>query len=81
MAVRITGILPGSPASKLDIPEGSWLVSVNGEGIEDVLDYGFYTATEEMDLVVRLEDGSERSFHVHKNEYEELGIESAYSAS
>ena len=76
MAVRITGILPGSPASKLDIPEGSWLVSVNGEGIEDVLDYGFYTAAEDMDLVVRLEDGSEKSFHVHKNEYEELGIES-----
>ena len=76
MAVKITGTIPGSPASKLDIPEGASLVSVNGEEIEDVLDYGFYTAAEELDLTVRLADGGERSFHVRKKEYEELGIES-----
>ena len=76
MAVRITGVLPDSPASKLDIPEGSALISVNGEEIEDVLDYGFYTAAEELDLTVRLADGSERQYHVRKREYEELGIES-----
>ena len=52
------------------------LVSVNGEEIEDVLDYGFYTAAEELDLLLRYTDGSEETVHVRKREYEELGIES-----
>jgi len=76
MAVRITGTAEGSPASKLNILPGTELVSVNGEDIEDVLDYGFYTAAEELDLVLRREDGTEEKVHVSKGEYEELGIES-----
>ena len=76
MAVKIANILEGSPASKLNIAPGEMLVSVNGEEIEDVLDYGFYTAAEELDIVVRREDGTEETFHVSKKEYEELGIES-----
>ena len=76
MAVKIANILEGSPASKLNIAPGEMLVSVNGEEIEDVLDYGFYTAAEELDIVVRCEDGTEETFHVSKKEYEELGIES-----
>ena len=76
MAVKITGTLEGSPASKLNILPGSMLVSVNGEEIEDVLDYGFYTAAEELELLIRREDGSEEKLHVRKREYEELGIES-----
>ena len=76
MAVRITGILKGSPASKLNIEPGSMLVSVNGEEIEDVLDYGFYTAAEKLELLIRHADGREETFRVRKEEYEELGIES-----
>ena len=76
MAVRITGVAEGSPASKLNIPPQSELVAVNGEEIEDVLDYGFYTAAEELDLLLRYPDGTERTEHVSKDEYEELGIES-----
>ncbi|MBR5979668.1 MAG: DUF512 domain-containing protein [Oscillospiraceae bacterium] len=76
MAVKIANILEGSPASKLNIAPGEMLVSVNGEEIEDVLDYGFYTAAEELDIVIRREDGAEETFHVSKKEYEELGIES-----
>lgn len=76
MAVKITGVMDRSPASKLNIPPGTMLVSVNGEEIEDVLDYGFYTTAEDLDLVLRYEDGREEKFHIRKREYEELGIES-----
>ncbi len=76
MAVKITGIIEGSPASKLNIVPGEELISVNGEEIEDVLDYGFYTAAKELDLVIGRADGTEETVHVSKSEYQELGIES-----
>lgn len=76
MAVRISGITAGSPAERLEIPEGSELLTINGEEINDVLDYGFYSAARKLELGFRLPDGSERTLTVHKGEYEELGIES-----
>ena len=76
MAVKITGIIEGSPASKLNIVPGEELISVNGEEIEDVLDYGFYTAAKELDLVIGRADGTEETVHLSKSEYQELGIES-----
>lgn len=76
MAVRIIGAEEGSPAEALALPEGTLLLSINGEEISDVLDYGFYAAATELDLLFRLPDGSERSYHVVKDEYTQLGLES-----
>ena len=76
MAVRISGTAKGSPASKLNIPEGASILSINGEPIDDVLDYGFYSSARSMDIVIAFPDGEEKTFHVDKREYDDLGFES-----
>ena len=41
MAVKIDSVEPGSRAQRLGIQAGDVLVSINGHGITDVLDYRF----------------------------------------
>ena len=76
MAVRIIGAEKGSPAEALALPEGTLLLSINGEEISDVLDYGFYAAATELELEFRLPDGTARTEHIEKDEYTQLGLES-----
>ncbi|MEG1557898.1 MAG: DUF512 domain-containing protein [Oscillospiraceae bacterium] len=76
MAVIIEGTEKNSIAQKLGICAGSELVSINGKQVNDVLDYGFYSAERELTLLVCTKDGMERSYFVKKGENEQLGIES-----
>lgn len=75
MSVKITGIDDNSPAEKSGIAVGMSLVSVNGHEINDVLDYGFYTADRHLNVILEAADGSRFSVVVNKSEYEQLGIE------
>lgn len=74
MAVVITGALPYSAAQKLKIAPGSRLVSVNGHPINDLLDYGFYTAAPRLSLVIKSPAGKVKTYEVKKNENDELGF-------
>jgi len=76
MAVKIVGAEMGSPAESLNLPEGTMLVSINGEEISDILDYGFYSSATELDLVFELPDGTKQEAHISKDEYTQLGLES-----
>ena len=71
--VTITGVIPKSPASRAGIADGDVLVSMNGHGIRDVLDYMFYAA--EMQLHLVLERCGERyECEIEKDEYDDLGL-------
>lgn len=72
--VKITGIEPGSPAAKADIRAGDLLVSVNGNGIRDVLDYRFYL-TEKKVLLTCERDGQTYNVTIRKGEYDDIGLE------
>lgn len=74
MSVEITGVYKHSPAYKADIKKGDRLVSVNGHEIEDVLDYMYYTAFDELSLCWE-HDGKSFSKKVFKSEYDDLGLE------
>ena len=76
MAVKIIGAEKDSPAEALQLPVGTLLLSINGEEISDVLDYGFYSSAKELDLVFQLPDGSKQETHVSKDEYSQLDLES-----
>ncbi len=74
MSVEITGIEKKSCSAKAGIIKGDRLVSINGNEIEDVLDYMFYAA--EANVTLRIERGSETSdIRVKKSEYDDLGLE------
>ena len=76
MAVKIIGAEKFSPAEELNLPEGTLLLSINGEAISDVLDYGFYSSAKELDLKFQLPDGTIQDAHISKGEYEQLGLKS-----
>ena len=74
MAVTVTGIEPKSPAARKHIRPGWQLLSVNGQEIDDVLDYRFYLTEETLHL--RFTDGKrERLITIHKDEEEDIGLE------
>ena len=74
MSVVISSVIKGSKADRCGIKSGDKLISVNGNGIEDVLDYMFYIAVDKVAL--RLErDGKEYEKTVRKSEYDDIGLE------
>jgi len=75
MAVRITGIDPGSPAQRAKIRPGETLISINKNAITDVLDYRFYMTDEHLELLLCDEEKKLRTVHVRKGEYDDLGLE------
>ncbi len=76
MAVRITGVRAGSPAQAHGVQPGGRLLRVNGHEINDVLDYGFYTAATRLTLELERPDGAAETREVFKATHDELGLES-----
>ena len=74
VAALINGVESGSIAEKAGIKSGETLVFVNGHEIFDVLDYRFYIAESEIDIVIANESG-QRTLTVKKDEYDDLGVE------
>ena len=72
--VTITSVSRGSRADKAGIKNGDLLLAINGNEIEDVLDYRFYLA----DTLVTLTcERSKETFDVkiRKGEYDDIGLE------
>lgn len=74
MAVEIKSVLTGSPVSGLDVRAGDILISVNGHDISDVLDYMYYSAEIDVELLIE-RGGSRHTVSVTKSEYDDLGLE------
>lgn len=72
--VEITEVVPGSPAAKAGICPGDLLLSVNGEAVQDVLDYRFFASDAHCTVVVS-HAGEELTFSLRNRAYEELGLE------
>lgn len=74
MAVEISGVEKKSLAARKGIRPGMRLISVNGNEIQDVLDYRFYIT--ESSLVLELEEeGKRKTVALHKEQYEDIGLE------
>ena len=72
--VFVTGIIPNSPAEKAGIKAGDAILSVNGNEVNDVLDYQFYTTEISLSLEVKRGEDILRLF-LGKGEYEDPGME------
>lgn len=75
MAVVIAGVEKNSPADKNGIFAGETLISINGNEINDILDYRFYETSEDVELLLIGKDGCEHWVSIHKGEYSPLGLE------
>ena len=74
MEQKIMGVIPGSIADELGIQSGDVLLSISGQEIQDVLDYYFYTESEELTLLIRSENGEEWEAEIEKEDKEDLGL-------
>ncbi len=72
--VKITGVFPRSIADKKRIKSGDTLVSINGNEINDVLDYRFYLTDTKITLTLIGKKG-EYKVKIKKDEYQDLGLE------
>ena len=74
--IKIKEIIPDTPAYRTHkINAGDSLISINGHRINDVLDYMYYSAENELALVIS-RNGTEITVNIEKSEYDDLGIES-----
>ena len=72
--VKITDISKRSYAAKSGILSGDTLISINGNEINDVLDYRFYLTESSVDLLLQ-RDGEEFSVLIRKDQYDDIGLE------
>lgn len=74
MALTVQKVEPGSPAERLGLGPGCLLLSIDGNELNDALDYQYYTAAARFTLAV-CQDGERRELLVQKAEYEPFGCD------
>ena len=72
---KIFAVEPGSIAQQLDIEPGDFLLSVNGQTMEDIFDYHFLVSDEHLTVQIRKADGEEWELEIDKDYSDDLGIE------
>ncbi len=72
--VKITEVALGSRAYKVGVRAGDALISINGNEINDVLDYRFYLTETRVALGLS-RDGEEYSVEIKKGEYDDIGLD------
>lgn len=74
MRHRITGVDKDSIADELSIEPGSFLISINGEDIVDIVDYEQLCTAENLVVAIETPDGEIVEADIEKDMYEPLGI-------
>ena len=64
----------GSIAQELEIERGDALLEINGNKIEDIFDYQYYTQDEYIEVLIRKPSGEEWLLEIDKDYDEDLGI-------
>ena len=72
--VKITEVEKESYAEDAGVCGGDTLISVNGNGIRDVLDYRFYIAECRVELLLKRDGGEEYTAIIEKDEYDDIGL-------
>ncbi len=72
--VKIQTVMPDGIADQLGIRPGDELISINNKIVNDRLDYRFYIADEQVELLVR-RGGEEVLFEIEKDADDNLGLE------
>ena len=72
---KISKVAEDSIAWELGVEPGMYLVSVNGQEIEDIFDYTYAMSGTEAQVLIREENGEETLLEVEKDENEDFGLE------
>lgn len=75
MPVKISSVDKHSPAEKCGIKSGDMLISINGNEIEDVLDFRFYMTEKRLNIVLERDGKPLTALLKKRDEYDETGME------
>jgi putative radical SAM enzyme (TIGR03279 family) len=71
----IEGVAPGSIAAEFELQPGDRLLSVNGHRLRDLIDYSYYTSSEEeLLLEIARQDGESWELEIEREQGEPLGL-------
>ncbi len=76
MSVIISKVEAHSLAQRAGINDGEKLISINGNEINDILDYRYYETDRVLDIILE-SDGKQRTVNIKKGEYQPIGLEFA----
>ena len=71
---KISGIKENSIAEELEIVAGDELLSIDGVELKDLIDYNFYTKTEELTILIKKQNGELEEIELEKDFDEDLGL-------
>lgn len=74
MAAIVSSVEKGSIAEELEIQAGDELVSIDGQKMSDMIDYGFYCKSELLTLEIKKVNGEIEEIELEKDYDEDLGI-------
>lgn len=74
MGGLIEYVFKGSPAERLGIKSGDTLLSINGHCLEDLIDYNYYSAEEQLLLEVRHSSGEIAQYRYHHDPDRDFGL-------
>lgn len=72
---KIVFVQPGTIAEELEIEPGDLLLSVNGQKIEDIIEYNYLTTDHYVEVEIEKKDGEVILFEIDKEIDEDIGIE------
>ena len=70
----ITAVDPGSLAEEMELEPGDRLLAIDGNKIEDIFDYRFYTSDTYLEILILKADGEEWLLEIDKDPEEDLGL-------
>lgn len=71
----ITAVEPASIAAEMGLKPGDKLLSINRQPVRDIIDYRFFTATEELVAQVLTSEGETWDLEIEKDYEEDLGLD------
>lgn len=71
----VARVEPHSPAAKASLSAGDAVLSINGHALQDILDYQFYAAEEELELLVQRGNAVPQTVRIVREYGADLGLE------
>ncbi len=75
MDAVIKYVYENSIADEIGIEPGDIIVSIDGQKLRDIIDFKFYSASDEYELEILKTDGTTEIVEIINDDYEELGVE------
>ena len=74
MPAIVNSVLENSIADELEIQKGDELLSVDGNKMQDMIDYNFYMKSELITIEIKKANGELEEIEIEKDYDEDLGI-------